>query len=206
MGSGMIKQIMTFLSENGADNLVTIVLGIFAAVGWVVVLADRIRHRKRSVRISVYQESLSKIDELHAKISRDFTSDFLSEMPSFYQSILESKGDAVGPLSSFLKHTYERMTSLVESINISFSELNKLRLVASPRTLSLLDKYRALSIQQANQFSTVLDSFKRGQITGGAVVDQNMQISDSAKKLSTEIASARQKLEKQMRADIGFTK
>jgi hypothetical protein len=189
----------------GIDNIVKVIVFIFGAAGWVLLFLDRIAYRRQKDRLNIYQASLSKLDEIQRKLSADVTGQFIRELPSLYGQIMQNPGNPEAILN-FTKNIYEKMAVLVDSISIAFAELNNLRLVASEKTIAFLDQYRELSLQQAKDFGSVLEAFKRGQISGGEIVDGNMEITAEAKALSNTIGAVKVKLERQMREDIGYGK
>lgn len=202
----MFDRAVNFPMKDGANNLITVALAVAGGVGWLILLIDRVRYRRRDVRLHVYQDTLSKLDEINERLTTDYSGPFLQRQSELFSSIVTDPADFENVYARFVQETYQEMIRIVALINATFSELNQLRLVASTPTLELLNRYRELSLRQAQNFSEMMDQFKKGNVTGGNLIDNDLQISGPAQNLAEEIRDTRQALERQMRADIGYSK
>ncbi len=202
----MLQNILSFLLKDNVSNIITIVIGIMGGLGWLFAFINNSRNHIRNIRLPIYQESLLKLDKLNESISKDFISNFIIKQSSIYQNIIRDPTNSNDYLAIMIKNIYEEMSKLISQISKSFAEFDNLRLVASTKTLHILDNYRELSIKQAMDFSEILTKLKSGKITGGKYVTPDMETTSYAKDYSEKMKKLRIELEIQMRKDIGSNK
>ena len=199
----MLQNIMSFLLRENISNLIAIIVTVAGGCGWLIAFINNSRNHIRNIRLQIYQESLAKLDELNALISRDFVSSFINNQISYLQRLIQDPSSAKDYLASIIKNVYEEMSKLINLINKAFTEFEKLRLVASKKTLVILNCYRELAMQQARDFTEILEALKSGHISGGKYITSEMKTTLYARDQSEKIKNMRTELENQMRKDIG---
>ena len=185
-----------------------VIFGISTCLlGWTT-LRFKNKADLRSQRFSVYKETLDELDGLNRKFSSIFSDLYASDMANLLRNMLTTPDKLMDHILSMNSLINKRLADANELINLMFSRLNSIRLVASKETLQLLDILRNSSSNVLVAQQEYINSINLPK-TIGELKDKNHEVFDRSTlenltKAQAIYAETYKKLEIQMRKDVGY--
>jgi len=179
---------------------------IILIIGWLIAIWQSIvvlRISKKSSlfqkRIEIYNNYFQKLDEINDKLSIDYQEYFGPFINNIYTKILENPDNS----NSFLNELQQGLSSMfqksMKTIQHSTQELQTLRFIASKKTLLILDEYKCLAESQTEiigEIFSTIDIYSQNALE----IAGNQKLID----VSTNLVQLKNKLESQMREDLGI--
>lgn len=192
-----------FWNSLSTDYQITIILAI---IGWSVAIWQSIvayKHKKASVifenRINIYNDYFQKIDGINERLMIDFQEFIGPTIHDFLKKVLENPNGSNQYILELQKALDEVQIKASKTISQAEQELQKLRFIATERTLEILNRYRDLAKLQLECMCDVYESIDL-QNHQSFDVDQNQKLVQVGK----DLISTKNELEKQMKKDLGI--
>ncbi|MEX0597568.1 MAG: hypothetical protein WD512_13840 [Candidatus Paceibacterota bacterium] len=194
---------------NSLDNktqITLIVTALIAIIGWIIAVCQfRIANKlkKRSIifenRLKIYNEYFHKIDDINDRLMIDFQEFIGPIMTNLYEKILKEPDNSNDALVEMQKALAKITSDSAKTVNETSNELQKLRFIASKKTLQILDEYRSLAQSQIDIIPDLLGSINIQEFEN---YDTNQN--EELKKVGVKLIETRNALEKQMRKDLNI--
>ncbi|MFX0202833.1 MAG: hypothetical protein ACFFCW_42555 [Candidatus Hodarchaeota archaeon] len=179
---------------------------IIALVGWLIAIWQTIlaiRNRKSSVvfenRLKIYNEYFKKIDGINERLTIDFAEFIGPVLNQFYEKILTDPENINDKLIDLQRAAGNIITKSSATIMQATQELQTLRFIASNKTLEILNDYKRLAESQTKIVSELF-----GSINISNFQSYDINRNSTLKEVGTQLLETRDKLEKQMRDDLGL--
>ncbi len=192
-----------FWNSLQTDYQITIAL---AFLGWVIAIWQSIvafKQKKKSVvfenRLQIYNDYFQKIDDINERLMIDFQEFIGPTITNFLIQVLRDPESSDQLIIELQKATSEVTIKASKTISQSEQELQKLRFIASEKTLMILDKYRDLAKSQIDLLSEVFETIDIQNF-------QNFDASQNQRLVSVgeNLIQTKNELELQMRKDLGI--
>lgn len=194
---------LEFWNSLETSHQITIALGI---VGWCLAIWQSVvayKHKKESVlfenRLKIYNDYFQKIDDINERLMIDFQEFIGPTISNFLINVLQNPESSDDLIIELQKATSEVTIKASKTISQSEQELQKLRFIATEKTLSILDRYRDLAKSQLDLISEVFGSIDIQKF-------QNFDASQNQKLVAVgqNLIETKNELELQMRKDLGI--
>jgi restriction endonuclease len=177
-----------------------------AAIGWLIAIWKTVvanNYKKEAVifenRLMIYNEYFEKIDGINERLMLDYQEFVGVKVNQIFSQILTDPGGSSLAIIELQEALSQMHNKAAKNINQSTQELQKLRFIASKKTLAILDEYKTLAESQINKIPEILKSIDMQNFTN-IDVEKNQEL----KNISERLIKTRNDLEKQMRADLGL--
>lgn len=179
---------------------------IIAVVGWVIAIWQTInanRNKKNAIifenRLKIYNEYFKKIDDINERLMVDFQDFIGPTIGKVFDKILNDPENSTTELLNMQQALSDVISKSAKTITQTTQELQNLRFIASQKTLKILDEYKILAESQLNILPEILTTIDFSQV-------QNFDISmnNDLKEIGQKLIETRNRLEKQMREDLGL--
>ena len=179
---------------------------IVALIGWIIAIV-KIRIAKKNKisttifekRLSIYNEYFTKLDSINENITIDAEEYLQPVLNDLYDGIISNPESAGEHLIKLSKEMNEFTRKAGKSMNQAHSELNTLRFISTEKTREILNEYRTLSKMQLdalNDLYKTINLFDKDNLI-------NPDANSKLKEIGKELELIRDKLEIQMRKDLG---
>lgn len=189
----------------GLSNTLIITI-IIAFIGWAIAIWKTIianKYKKSAVifenRLKIYNEYFEKIDGINERLMIDFQELLGLKVNQVYKAILTDPNNSSHALIDMQEALSQMQIKSTKNINQANQELQKLRFIASTKTLIILDEYKTLAESQINKISELLGTIDFRKFTNFDT-EKNMEL----KTIGERLITLRNELENQMRADLGI--
>jgi len=185
----------------------TIIIPIFLAlVGWSIAVWQTInanRNKKDAVifenRLKIYNEYFKKIDDINGRLMIDFQEFIGPTVGQVFEKILTDPENSSNEIIKMQSALSDMISKSSKTITQTTQELQNLRFIASRKTLKILDDYNKLAESQINILPEILATIDFSNLQNFDL-NKNINLKESGKRL----IETRDKLEKQMREDLGL--
>ncbi|WPP49490.1 hypothetical protein [Catalinimonas niigatensis] len=181
--------------------LVTIII---AVIGWVIAIWQfRVANKLKKTslvyenRLKVYNEYFHKIDDINDRLMIDFQEFIGPTVNKVYAQILTDPENSNQSLIEMQNAMSKILSRSSKTITQATQELQKLRFIASKKTLKILDEYKDLAQSQINIIPELLGSINVNSFQNYDALRNQQLIAIGQKLIETRDA-----LEKQMRKDL----
>ena len=180
---------------------------MIAVAGWIMAIWQFVvanKHKKSAIifenRLKVYNEYFEKIDDINDRLMIDFQEYIGPTINQVYEKILTDPENSNQALIEMQKALGDMISKASKSINQTTQELQKLRFIASKKTLKILNEYRDLAQLQVQMLPEVLKTVNIHE-------SQNFDTreNENLKSIGHRLIETRNELEKQMRIDLGIS-
>lgn len=181
-----------------------IVTASIAIIGWVVAIwqfrvANKLK--KRSIifenRLKIYNEYFHKIDDINDRLMIDFQKFIGPVMTNLYERILKEPDNSNDAMIEMQQALAKMTSDSAKTVNETAHELQKLRFIASKKTLQILDEYKALAQSQIEIIPDLLQSINIQEFEN---YDTNQN--EKLRQVGMKLIETRNSLERQMRKDL----
>ena len=175
-----------------------------AVIGWVIAIWQfRVANRLKKTslvyenRLKVYNEYFHKIDDINDRLMIDFQEFIGPTVNKVYAQILTDPENSNQSLIEMQEALSKIISNSSKTINETTQELQKLRFMASKKTLKILNEYRDLAQSQINIIPELLGTINTNSF-------QNFDVSQNQElvKVGQKLIETRNALEQQMRKDL----
>jgi hypothetical protein len=179
---------------------------LIAFIGWLIAIWQTIianKNKKSAVifenRLQIYNEYFNKIDNINERLMIDFHEFIGPKVSQVYKAILTNPNNSSQALIEMQEALSQMQLKSTKNINQATQELQKLRFIASKKTLEILDEYKKLAESQINKIAELL-----GTIDFRNFTTFDPEINNDLKAIGERLIELRNNLEKQMRDDLGI--
>ena len=179
---------------------------IIAAIGWIIAIWQFIvanKHKKSAIifenRLKVYNEYFEKIDDINDRLKIDFQEYIGPTINQVYEKILSDPENSNQALIEMQSALSDMINKASKNINQTTQELQKLRFIASKKTLKILNEYRDLAQSQVQMIPEVLKTIDIYESR-----NFDTRENENLKNIGYKLIEIRNELEKQMRIDLGI--
>lgn len=200
----MIQELWDTIDDK--TKITLIVTTSIAIFGWIIAIwqfrtANSLK-KKSAVfeqRLKIYNEYFHKIDDINERLMIDFQEYIGPTINKVYSTIIldpDNSDNAIIEMQSALSDIISKTS---KTLNQTTEELQKLRFIASKKTLNILNKYKELA---QSQISIIGDVF--GSININKMQNFDANENQQLKLVGQKLLATRNELEKQMRNDLGI--
>lgn len=179
---------------------------IIAFIGWAIAFWQAIlayKRRKSAIifenRLEIYNEYFRKLDSINESLTIDFSNFIGPAINQILVKILSEPEKANETMIELHKAASDIISKSANTISKTNQELQTLRFIASEKTIKILNEYKELAGSQAKIISELFNSLNISSF-------QSFDINKNSilKEIGKKLLLTKDKLEKQMRADLGL--
>jgi hypothetical protein len=161
-----------------------------------------------TISLEIYKQALDDIDAVNRKLASLFSGVFLSDLQQFLADMIRDRTNLDTHVLNMNRRMNSRIVEVNEIMSTFYGRLDKVRLVASQQTLKLLDEYREISTRAIAAQSELTNSINlpksTKELSESGIITFNKDSMEKLGSVQQRWASIREKLEMQMRKDVGY--